>query len=142
MVTETAISIAINAVLSVAFALLVFGGRESIDVAASDVLFDMAPQSFMVAFMGTLVPGLLTRKRLAAGRIAGFSERVVPGRSVLRAFATAVAAAAAGTGLIALVRPEMSIALPVFVAAKAIYGAALAAIVTPIALNAVLRDRA
>ncbi|NML05871.1 hypothetical protein [Sphingomonas sp. G-3-2-10] len=138
--SETAISIAINAVLSVAFALLVFGGRESIDLAARDVLFDMAPQSFMVAFMGTLVPGLLTRKRLAAGRIAGFGERVVPGRPVLRAFATAVAAAAAGTGLIALVQPDMSVALPVFVAAKAVYGGVLAAIVTPLALAPLLRD--
>jgi hypothetical protein len=107
------------------------------------VLFDMIPQSFMVALMGTLVPSLLTRRRVAAGRIAGLEGRAhVALNPFLRAILTAIVAAIAGTALLALMRPEISLTLPMFVTAKAIYGAVLAAIVTPVALNAVLRSQA
>lgn len=139
---ETAISAGINAGLSLAFTLLVFGGQGMLDLSARAVLLDMLPQGFMVAFMATLVPTLLTRRRMAAGGVLPLPGAPVrPHYAVLRALAAGILAGAAGTGLFALLGRHAIVPLAAFVAAKPLYGALLAAIITPLALHAALRDR-
>lgn len=132
---ETAISAAINAVLSVIFALVVFG-TGTVDLGARATWLDMAPQSFMVALMGTLVPTLLTRRRVAAGRLAA---TVGAGNVAIASLATAAVAAIIGVALYAVLVPAGVLAAWLFVLGKAIYGAALAAVVTPLALRRLLR---
>ena len=57
---ETAISMAINAGLSLAFFLVAFG--LAAPIAMASFAFDFLPQAFMISLMGSLVPGLLVRK--------------------------------------------------------------------------------
>ena len=66
LVRETAISMAINGVLSAVFYFAFFHGLAKVPVwGVGNYAFDFVPQSFMVALMGTLVPGLLTLKARA-----------------------------------------------------------------------------
>lgn len=135
---ETMVSVAINTALSIGFFLLVFGRADRVPFwGTGNWVFDAIPQSFMIALMGTLVPGLM------AGR-AWLSVSGPPGpfsRLLLRALATALIAVAAGWALAALVARLSGLTSLDWAAALAIkagYGAALAAIVTPIAIRAVL----
>ena len=126
IIRETAVSVLINTVLSVLFFLLVFGMTNPVQLAAFGR--DFLPQSFMIALMGTLVPSLILRKRTGAGT-----------RSViLRALAFVAGATAIGGGasfaVCALLGGELDAMTGL--AVKAAYGAALAAIVTPLALGA------
>ena len=127
---ETAISMAINAVLSIVFFLVVFG--LSAPVSARALGPDFLPQAGMVALMGSLVPGLLTSRR------SGAAPAPVVRRAVLLAVAGLIIAGG-GAWLIC------SLSDRVFdpahaLAGKAIFGAILAAIVTPIAVHAALRS--
>jgi hypothetical protein len=138
---ETAISAGINAALSIAFAIVVFGGQPVLDLHARAVLLDLLPQGFMIAFMATLVPTLLTRRRRDMAKVAALPGRhALPRNVVVRALLFGAAAALLGTGAFAVLQPEALLAAPLFIALKAAYGALLAIIVTPIALRAALRD--
>ena len=68
--TETLISMAINCAISVGMFVLLFGGRAEISLKGLDgALIDFIPQTFMIALMSLVVPTLLTRRRVARGRI-------------------------------------------------------------------------
>ncbi len=140
---ETRLSIAINGVLSLLFYIAFFPPMRDVALAWSGGLgFDFIPQSFAITLMSVLVPGFLTRRRLAAGLIAPLPGRSpLPRLLVLRALQ--MAAIAAGLGALigaALAAVAGAATLPWLAGAavKITYGAALAAIVTPIGVRAAL----
>jgi hypothetical protein len=135
LLRETAISAAINGVLS-ALAFYALFGR-SVDVPVwglGGLAFDFVPQSFAVALMGTLVPGLLAAVHLRRTHQIAVSTR----RLVARAVITAAIAAALAGGVAAIIlrfcrfEPlDFYTALPV----KVSYGVLLALIVTSVILR-------
>jgi hypothetical protein len=67
---ETLIAMVANALFSALFIVLVFSGRKEIPMWGLDgMAFDFLPHTFMLIFMSTLMPGFLTRKRIAAGKL-------------------------------------------------------------------------
>ncbi len=140
---ETMISIIINVALSLAFFLLLFGGSEPVRVwGIANYAFDFVPQSFMIALMSVLVPGLLATRR----RKAGLVERVerhpwLPQQLARRAVLVALLAVLFGAGIVILVlfaaRVD-TLGWKPALAFKLAYGGALAAVVTPPTLRAAL----
>lgn len=131
IVRETCISIVINGAISAGIGLLLFGLDRPVPSTA--LAWDFLPQSFMIALMGTVVPALLLRKRL------GVSARDI----LRRAVATAVAAALLPGALAALLTRIFitgSMDAGDVLLLKAVYGATLAAVVTPIMLIALVRQ--
>lgn len=131
IVRETCISIVINGAISVGIGLLLFGLDRPVPSAA--LAWDFLPQSFMIALMGTLVTALLLRKRLGVG----------VGDILRRAVAMAVAAALLPGALAALLtRISLNGSMDAgdVLLLKAVYGATLAAVVTPIMLIALVRQ--
>jgi hypothetical protein len=131
---ETLVSAGVNAAISVAFFLGVFGGIDPVPLwGVGNYAFDFVPQSFAIGFMATLVPGLLARKALARGRIAGSGTVPGAGAIVARALVNGLLAVAVGAGLCALVlwaSGAESIGHAAAFLAKVIYGALLGALVT------------
>ena len=143
---ETGLSIAINMVLSLVFFLIVFGLAPSIPVAGiGGYAFDFLPQSFMIALMSTLMPGIITAGRIRSGRIRGApvaGEAQSVGALIRRSVLTAAAALLIGVVIAAvLLAVATSVALTWGWAlfAKLLYGGLLAAIITPIGLRVALR---
>ncbi len=137
---ETAISMVINAVLSLAFFVLLIGLPSMVPVAGrGGYAFDFVPQSFMIALMSTLVPGFITAARIRGGAIAGQPERhgAIVRRSVLTAILSALAGAAIAGALLAA--GMATVPLAPALAAKILYGVVLASVVTPIGLARALR---
>lgn len=96
----------------------------------------------MIALMGTLVPGVLTRRKLRAGVVAALPGTTrLPRNLVVRALNLAVASAALGMALVAAVTfatQQESLAFAVALTLKVAYGALLAALITPLGLRAAL----
>ena len=143
---ETAVSIVINSVLSALFFWLVFRGVDPVPAwGMGNWVFDFLPQSFMIAFMSTLLPGALTGKAIRAGKIlANGAGNFLPANLFLRALVLALMSALGGTAIIALgatvtgtteLSPMMASGL------KVAYGAILAIIVTPPGLRRALAGR-
>ena len=141
---ETAVSAVVNAVLSFAVTWLVFGrgGTASVTDAATFAR-DFLPQAFVLSLMSTMVPGWLTRRRLAAGEVAPMPEArsVLPRSLPLRALLIAVGAAALGGGAafgvtLAAWPGELTIGQVYLV--KVAFGILLAVPVTRIGLRAAL----
>ncbi len=123
---ETGISIVINMVLSILFFVAVFGQSAPVEVAALGP--DFLPQSFMIALMSSLVPSLLQRKKARA------AARPI----VIRSLIFAVVATLIGGGAAFLICSGYGTATldpMTALIVKALYGAVLAALVTPIALR-------
>ena len=141
---ETRLSMVINAALSLFFYVIFFGfsGRVTIG-GMGGFAFDFIPQSFAITLMSILVPGFLTMRKLAAGKLAAEPGKTALPRSLgLRALLMAVGAAlvgAAGALILALIWGPATIAWPTGAAIKIVYGIILARIVTPIGLRAALR---
>jgi amino acid transporter len=142
---ETTISIVINVALSLLFFLLVFGRTDPVPVwGLGKYAFDFIPQSFMIALMSTIVPGILAIRR----RRARLVDRVeapsrLPRKLVPRALLVALLAVLLGAGLVSLVLAAAQIDMIAWTPAlvvKLIYGGALAAIVTPPTLRAALHQ--
>jgi hypothetical protein len=125
---ETALSAA-NAVLSLVFFLAMFGPSRPVAWAA--LAFDGLPQSFMVALMASLVPGLLVGTRL------GVRCGPIVGRALL--FGTGALAMLGGGGWLWLHGWSGTVAAGPALAAKMAYGALLGALVTPAALVPLFR---
>lgn len=129
---ESLVSAVINAVISTGFFVLVFGRLTAVPFwGPGGLIVDAAPQSFMVALMGTLVPGLLTRAAVGRGKLP--SSRTVTVRRLIRS-SLAVGALAAGfgvllTAILASLVPGSAPFGPVAVA-KIAYGAFLGWMVT------------
>jgi hypothetical protein len=146
IVGETLISIAINVALSIAFVFLAFHGQFQIGLfGRHGIVIDMVPQTFMVALMAFLVPALITRRRLADGALIWI--RSAARRPRFNAFIWAIAVAIIGTCLVVgiswLVLPKLCPAGVTFrslLLAKAVFGGALAAAVTPWAIKRALHD--
>ncbi len=128
------ISVGINAALSFAFFLGVFGiVRRPLDWMAPDNLaLDFVPQSIAVALMSALVPALIARKRLGGG---------VALRSILiRAASFALAGGLLGGALafsIGVAGPP-AIGWGAAVTIKIAYGGVLGALVATLALRLLL----
>ena len=127
---ETAISVAINTVLSILFFLAVFG--LSAPVTARALGPDFLPQALMVALMGSLVPGLLTARR------SGAAKAPVVRRAILLAIGGLVVAGG-GAWLVCSLSDRVFDPVHAMLG-KAIFGAGLAAIVTPVAVCAALQS--
>jgi hypothetical protein len=132
VIRETGISMTINAVLSIVFFLLIFG--VSAPVTNSALALDFLPQAFMVSLMGSLVPGLMAARGGAVGKAP------IIGRSLRLALAGLVLAGGGAYGGCMLTGHRSTDALAALVI-KTAFGALLAAIVTPIAVLAVLNSR-
>ncbi|HUD94686.1 hypothetical protein [Sphingobium sp.] len=140
---ETAISIAINAALSLAFFLAIFGLDRPIPPwGVGGWVFDFMPQGFMIALMSVLVPGIIAGRKLRSGRlVATPSSSLLPRHLVARAILLAITSALAGSALVATfvwiggVQMLTPLAALLF---KVGYGAGLAAIITPPSLRTAL----
>lgn len=144
---ETAISAGINCILTLVFFLLVFGMAPLVPVwGVGAYVFDFLPQGFMVAFMGTLVPSLLTRKAMRQGKLVGIEgpgRPWLPSLLVMRAVLLGLIGAAIGTAAAAAVLGATGATLlpwALALAAKLVFAAALAGTVTPLALRATLAE--
>lgn len=138
---ETRISMAINAVLSLAFFLLLIGLPAAVPVPGSGgYAFDFVPQSFMIALMSALVPGFITAARIRSGAIAGQPEK--GSAIVLRSVVTAIASGLVGAALALALLASGIATIPLIPAlvAKILYGIVLAYVVTPIGLARALRS--
>ena len=138
---ETRISMVINAVLSLAFFVLLIGLPAAVPVPGSGgYAFDFVPQSFMIALMSALVPGFIAAARIRNGAIAGQPER--GGAIVVRSVLTAVLAGLVGAGIAVALLASGIATLPLIpaLAAKILYGIVLARVVTPIGLARALRS--
>ena len=140
---ETLVSAAINAAISVGFFLLVFRGVEPVRVwGMGNYAFDFIPQSFAIGLMATLVPGLLCRKAVVAGRIAGSTESpVTSGTVIARAVRNAILAVIGGAGACALalwVTGADALSHSSAFVLKVLYGALLGALVTRLTLRSMV----
>ncbi len=142
IVGETAISVAINTALSIAFVFLAFHGMTTIPTRS--ITLDMAPQTFMVTLMGCLVPALLTRRRIRINALTWHKSQLqivlahLWGRAVIAAlFLTVVVVLVCWLAL-----PRLTpggVTFHALLLCKATFGALLAAGVTPWAIRKVLR---
>lgn len=137
LLREAAISVAINGVLSAGFFYALFGGRDRILVwGIGNFVFDFLPQGFMVAMMGSLVPGLLARKAWRAGRPMIATPTRVLSWSLQSAITTAaIGTALAGAGLWLAGVDTLPFSTGLIV--KIAYGMALATLATPTMLHRV-----
>lgn len=146
LLVETTISVVINSALSLFFAWVVFGKLEVIELAGpAGLAMDFLPQTFMVALMSTLVPTLLTRKRVRQSRIAALATAPMslPRNVLLRALLVAVVAVLVLGGAAMLLTP-MLVAGPMpqrsAYALKVAYGALISVPITLLALRCALAD--
>lgn len=133
---QAMVSAVINTVLSAAIFMLLVGlptGR--LTFGAPDYLaFDFLPQCGMVGLMSALVAPFIARKELAA--LTG-TALYVPSRIIARAAVLALLSLAVGAGaaLLLSASPLESIASWQALAFKALFGGALGAFVTVLALR-------
>lgn len=133
---ETAISVVINVFLSAVFFLAVFGVAVPAPVrGVGGYAFDFLPQAFMVALMGSMVPALLTARRLRTGRSGAIMRRCA-------LVAVLAAALLGGAALALLYATDLNRIAPLLaLAIKIIFGGAEALILTPGAVRHALASR-
>ena len=141
---ETAVSVIISSALTILMVLVVFGRPSAIAVwGGSGWMRDCVPQSFMIALMCTLMPGLMAQRNVRAGRVSTIAGATrLPRNLVVRGLVLAAAAAVLGTALAAALASAsqlQSLPFGVALASKVAYGAAIAAWITPLAVRAALR---
>lgn len=135
---ETAISVAINVVMSGVVFIAMFGTRGNIPVDGwGGFAVDFVPQAGAVGLMGSLIPGLLIRRRVRRGEIPATVGR--GGSPVLEHALLAALFAAAGFGGVAMLcftnfGPETLAFLP-GLAIKLCFGACVAFAMTPYAVR-------
>ena len=147
---ETAIGMAINAILSMGLTYVLFEAHVPIPGDGPALLRDFAIQSFIVALASVLVPTLLTRRRCHRGTIQRLERGPEERRTcwfnnlVLRALLIAGCATAISVALLYWgVLPQLSPAgftISSFLAFKGAVGALVAFAVTPIAVRMALAD--
>lgn len=133
LLRESALSAVINALISLAFVFAVFGNARSFPIPGmGNYAFDFLPQSFAVALMSALVPGLIASKTGASGHLQATGVPSV-GRVVRRALAWAIGALLFGAIVIAAplwLSGVEAIGRGWGIAGKLAYGALLGASVT------------
>lgn len=129
---ETAISVAINCTLTAVFYFLLFQGVEKVPIwGLGKYAFDFLPQTFMVALMGAMAPGLIALRTL---RLAKPTRAQI----IRRALAFACIAVIVGCSMVTAglwLSGMETILFEYGLAAKLAYGGLLAAIVTPLFLH-------
>ncbi|BFM06365.1 hypothetical protein [Halioxenophilus aromaticivorans] len=145
--TETLVGMVISGVLSVFFVWLIFGSLESVALwGPKGLVVDFIPQTLAIGFMAVLVPTLLTRKRLKAGKILPRKAPLLqwlPNNVFLRALTMAVIATVLGgiIGTLALQAINASDwALDHVYIMKTVYGCLVATVCAPIGLAVALGD--
>jgi hypothetical protein len=143
--SETQISVMINMVLSAVFFLATFGTHiRSLTTGRPDSLaLDFLPQSLAIGFFAALVPVLIVNSKRRKGLITGVDIHCDPVTTfLLRATGFSAAAGALG-GLFVLILPLAMAQIGYFaaLAAKILYGGALALLVTPRAIGLSLRGK-
>jgi hypothetical protein len=134
----------INAALSALFVFLIFGGRDRIPLwGMGGLAFDFLPQTFIIAFMATLVPSVLTRQALHSGKVAAVEGHApkLPRNLFLRALLIPVLVSIVAMPLAILALASISpwpLPFAAVLPMKILYGAAVACVVTSCALRAVL----
>lgn len=142
---ETAIGVVASMVAGTIAFLVVFGWGKPVPVRGlSGFAVDFLPQTFMIVLMGSLVPGLLTARRVRTGKIAALSgaRRIsVVARSVIVALS---AMAVFGGGALAASMLSGATVLDARAAflLKLAYSGCIALAITPSAVVASLRRRA
>lgn len=145
LVTETGVGVVVTIALSCGFAWLVFGRALPIDAADPMLQVDAGLQAFIVAFMGSLVPTAVTRRRTRSGHIAavqrphGWPTGLVARSGVLAALVALPAAAVHAAVMTRL--PGLELGLGTLLLYKACFGVAVALVATPAAVALALRDR-
>lgn len=140
VITETALSAAVNMVLNVVpAALSASSGAGATALGASSLAPDAVLPLFMGAFMSALVPSLLTRRRQLAGKLRDPPDHRGPTVIKVASVSLLLAASFTGLGMIlaSTVLPLIagrSVTLGAMLLFKGAYGGLLAALVTPSAL--------
>ena len=143
IIRETGIATLFNMAFSFGFAYLFFKGLE--EIPQNTLVIDAIPQSFAVTFFGVLVPSLMTRGKIRAGKLESLPARksLLPANLFLRVITMAAIAAVAGALLHLLVLRGLQVdqlAQKAALIYKPIYGALLTWVVTPVGLLALLRQ--
>jgi hypothetical protein len=148
VLSETAISVVINIVLSALFMFLVFGRSPTIELwGRPGLALDFVPQTFMISLMSVLVPSLITRRRMKSGRVAARASarlRNLPKNVVFRAIVIGCGLTVLlGGGAVLLLSAVWRGAAPFWVTfpLKLAYGVLVATIATPLGLYATLSER-
>jgi hypothetical protein len=145
LATETAISVVINVALSAVFAWAMFAGRDAIAASgAKGFAVDFLPQTFMISLMSVVVPTLLTRKRLSAGRLSGVEVSPPPWPLWMRAPLMAIAATlllGGSAALLSLALTPNGLQFSALLPIKLVYGAVVAILMTPLGLVLAMRER-
>lgn len=130
---ETVVSAIIGAAISAAFFFGLFGFEGPVPVEGpGNYAFDFLPQSFFVGLMACLVPTLLLRKAVLAGKIDTRSAPPEVRSAFGWAFASALFALALGVVVAAVLwlLPVDEFAFGPALVAKIVYGAVLGSFVT------------
>lgn len=143
---ETTVGVVISLAITLLFFLIVFGFSGPVEIwGAGEFVFDFLPQAFMIALMATLIPGLVTERKIRQGELQMIAERsILPKSLPFRAVLIAITAAAVSVALFSgvfLVSGVTGLGWLTALAIKLIFGGALAAIVTPLGLKAALSSR-
>ncbi len=145
IIVETLISLAINTALSVLFVFLAFHGRSQVSVLGRHgIVLDMVPQTLMIVLMSSLVPALLTHRRLRAGTLRAQSQTRTD--TALSVCARALGLAVLTSGMVVtacwLTLPHVlpsGASFRSLLVSKAVYGMLLAMFFTPLAVGRALR---
>ena len=144
LAVEASIGAAISAMLSFLFCMLLFGGEARVAVGGpSGLVVDAIPQGFMIALMSSLVPTLLTRRRVRLGAVARREGRQrLPTNLLLRVLVFACGAAGFSVALTAALLWPGPANWPFAIVAigKTLYGALLGGSVAALATHAALAD--
>lgn len=140
---ETLISCIINALFSFGFTYGVFHTADI--VLQQDLLTDAIPQSFAVGFFSVLPVTLLTRRRLAKGKITAleYKHSRLPDNVFLRAITIALGMAIlgfAGHYMVFTVLNIQHVSLTSALIYKTLYGIVITLLITPVALKCALSD--
>lgn len=143
---ETIVGVVISVAITLLFFLIVFGFSGPVEIwGPGKFVFDFLPQAFMIALMATFVPGLITERKIRRGELQTIGGRSrLPKSLPVRAGLIAIIAAAVSAALFAGIFHVSGLAALGWLAAltiKLLFGAALAAIVTPLGLKAALSSR-
>lgn len=110
LLTETVFSVVVTIALSCAFAWGVFGRSLPLPSSDSALQVDGALQALIVAFMGALVPTVLTRRRRRAGSVDGrAAAHRWPAHPALRALTIALIVGVPAALLHLMIVPRLGI---------------------------------
>jgi len=148
---ETIISVVFNTVISVIFALVASQGVARVPMwGVTGMAVDFVPTVVMITLVTTIIETLLAGKRVRAGTIEALPPEAggwlawAPQNAILRGLVYALLAALVvipvTVGLLALLGVD-GMDTKLFIPFKAIYGAALAALITPHIVRAALARR-